>query len=153
MAKTKFSAILCAIITCLSFSSCCTSKKDGFSKRFFLFTCNFTDNECNLEFIAKKTFRLNFPKKSARIDVLKSNDKDSEKIMIKLFVDGKEMDRRVASWKDGSIQTYSAYGGLTTRVNILSDGQGRPYLEITPDWEAEPSMKDLTYVTDGRDYW
>ena len=51
-------------------------------------------------------------------------------------MDGILMDIHGMSFPGGGIQSYSAYGGLCARINIIQGENGAPRIEISDKWDG-----------------
>ena len=113
------------------------SYKDRHRNAFYLYVCNDTDMNCELEIAGQmKTAVLSCPAKSWKIERLKIKTTDSADFEARLLTDGKLMDIRGMSFPGGGIQSYSAYGGLCARINIIQGENGTPHIEISDEWDA-----------------
>lgn len=139
MEKNKWHIVL-PLLVALAYSSC--SYKDSFYNKFYLYSCNYTDKEVELRFQKKgKSKCVRIPGESWKIDEFRGfvNKGSFEDMEVQLIVDGNVIESRKLSYSEGNVYVYSAYGGFDTRINILSDEDGKFFMEFSYDWDPPDS--------------
>lgn len=134
-------SILLLTIVLLTQISC--SYKDSIGRKFYLYLCNYTDKDCEVELInQKKIIKCEIPSKSCRTDEYKNFAREPEAtVEVHLKKDGKEIEERKIYFPGGGLYCYSAYGGKCTQIVILSDESENFTMDFIDDWEAIPELK------------
>ncbi|WP_191014077.1 hypothetical protein [Treponema zioleckii] len=128
------------IFLCLAVSFCFLScnYKESFQNKIFVYTCNYTDLQLELQVAWKneKSRTIIVPEKKLKCVGCKFGSKelpDSGQVM--LLHKGKSVATRSIKFPGEGLYSYCAYGGLYTRVNIFLDENGNPFMELCYDLE------------------
>ncbi|MBR6296662.1 MAG: hypothetical protein IKR40_09345 [Treponema sp.] len=124
---------LCAILP-FCFLSC--SYKESLKNKIFVYNCNYTDLqvELRLSWGNKKSQKVLVPQKTLKCATYKFGLKEAPDYgQVILLYKGETLETRSLKFPGEGLYSYSAYGGLFTRINVLLDDDGYPFMEINSD--------------------
>lgn len=123
----------------------CSTYKESFKNKFFLYLYNYMDADCKLILTSpnekKGIIEINIKKQTYKISEYKNFLKNSKDIVtVKLLIEDKELFSQEISFPNNGIYSYSVYGGLSTRINIYYDENNNPMLNFSDDWDVENNL-------------
>jgi len=137
MVNKKVSCILLGLIIQFAFFSC--SYNESFHNKIFVDYCKYTDLELELQIVwpNKRKNKILIPEKKLKSETYKfwfKEPPDSGQVI--LLCKGEPIESCLIKFPGGGLYSYCAYGGLYTRVNILTDDNGIPHIKISDDLET-----------------
>lgn len=147
MEKNKIIIMFILFLSIFAFFSG-SNKKESFENRFYVYICNYSDYDTELEFVFWNKNKLNsikkiVNKKSYRMDCYKKMlKKFSDKVTVRIKINEDEKIEKIISFPNNGIFSYSAYGGLCTRINI-NYIKSTPSINFSNDWEPELLLQQM----------
>ena len=133
MANKKLNKFLLLIISFV-FLSC--SYKESFHDKIYIFYRNCTDLQVELKMVwsNKKNTSSFVPERNLKWKIYRFWFKDPpHSCQVILLYKGEAIETVALNFPEEGLYSYCAYGGLYTRINILLDDNGPPYMEISSD--------------------
>lgn len=147
MEKSKIKNIIFSFLLISVFFSC-ANKKETFKNKFYVYICNYSDYDCELEFIFLKKNKIDSVKKIIKNKsyitdfYIKRPIKLSEKVTVRVKINENEIIEKIISFPNNGMFSYSAYGGLCTRINI-NYINSTPSIDFSNDWEPEVLLQQI----------
>ncbi len=144
MVTKKVKMLISMVLFCIMVS--CNNYKTNLQNKFFLYCCNYTDKIINVEVLLnnQKSLKIQVPAYSAKVVIHKIHSEKFDstgKLQITFAEEKDEPESYTLELSENVIYSYSAYGGLCTRINVKMNNNNSLCVDFSDDWDHEPQLK------------